>query len=138
METGEGDQCVAAVEIGDALRDPDPLVRWTAVRTIRSIPAKKVTANAIKGLGALVTDPDPNISADAARTIEALGVHAADAVDSLARFALRGAVPRDDRLRDLGFRFLVVTPHLVFYKVLAREARVYRVLHGQRAYEEIL
>lgn len=79
-----GDQVEpAAVEVGDALRDPDPLVRWTAVRTIRSIPAKKVTANAIKGLGALVTDPDPNISADAARTIEALGVHAADAVDSL-------------------------------------------------------
>ena len=61
-----------------------------------------------------------------------------DAIESLDESPLRGVVPRDERLRNLGIRFLAVTPHLVFYKVVRREVRVYRVLHGKRAHEDIL
>jgi plasmid stabilization system protein ParE len=32
----------------------------------------------------------------------------------------------------------VVTPRLVFYKVVGREVRIYRVLHARRVYEDIL
>jgi len=61
-----------------------------------------------------------------------------DSIESLNGSPLRGAVPRDERLKGLGFRFLVVPPHLVFYKVVRSELRVYRVLHGKRAYQDLL
>jgi len=61
-----------------------------------------------------------------------------DSIESLDESPLRGVTPRDARLQAQGFRFLVVTPCLVFYKVARREVRVYRVLHGRRAYEDIL
>jgi addiction module RelE/StbE family toxin len=61
-----------------------------------------------------------------------------EAIASLDESALRGTVPSDERLKGLSFRFLVVPPHLVFYKVIRRQVRVYRVLHGKRAYQDIL
>lgn len=60
------------------------------------------------------------------------------AIESLATMADRGARPRDDTLRDKGFRFLVRGDYLVFYKVVRTQVRVYRVLHGKRAYRGLL
>ncbi|HEX7836275.1 MAG TPA: type II toxin-antitoxin system RelE/ParE family toxin [Kofleriaceae bacterium] len=61
-----------------------------------------------------------------------------DAIDSLSTMAERGAAPRDEILRQQGYRFLVHGPYLVFYKVLKRQVRVYRVLRGSRAYRSLL
>jgi plasmid stabilization system protein ParE len=61
-----------------------------------------------------------------------------DAMESLGESAERGPRPRDDRLRRQGFRFLVHGGYLIFYKVLRRQVRVYRVLHGKRAYRGLL
>lgn len=61
-----------------------------------------------------------------------------DAAESLAEHPERGAQPRDERLRRLGYRFLTVEPYLVFYKAGRRVVRVYRVLHGQRRYDRVL
>ena len=61
-----------------------------------------------------------------------------DAIESLGEMADRGASPRDPTLRSQGYRFLVHGPYLVFYKVLRRTVRVYRVLHGHRAYRGLL
>jgi plasmid stabilization system protein ParE len=60
------------------------------------------------------------------------------AIDSLATLSERGAIPRDEVLRQQGYRFLVHGPYLVFYKVLKRQVRVYRVLRGSRAYRSLL
>lgn len=49
-----------------------------------------------------------------------------------------GPVPRDQRLSELGFRYLSVDDYIVFYKVAGRELRVYRVLHERRRYWELL
>ncbi|MCZ6696331.1 MAG: type II toxin-antitoxin system RelE/ParE family toxin [Acidobacteria bacterium] len=61
-----------------------------------------------------------------------------DAIESLELNPARGTVPRDQRLRDLGYRVLIHGEHLVFYKVLPRQVRVYRVLHGRRRYADLL
>jgi plasmid stabilization system protein ParE len=61
-----------------------------------------------------------------------------DACDSLATFAERGARPRDPFLREQGDRFLVRDPYLIFYKTTKRTVRVYRVVHGQRGYRDLL
>lgn len=61
-----------------------------------------------------------------------------DVADSLAENPDRGARPRDERLQRLGFRFVVVSPYLLFYKVSPRTVRVYRVVHGHRRYQRLL
>lgn len=61
-----------------------------------------------------------------------------DAIESLEEHADRGAPPRDPALRAKGFRHLVHGPYLVFFKVLRKQVRVYRVIHGHRAYRGLL
>jgi plasmid stabilization system protein ParE len=61
-----------------------------------------------------------------------------ETIESLRVFPLRGALPRDDRLRRLGYRFIQRAPYLVFYKMRGRTVRVHRVLHGKRAWALLL
>lgn len=62
------------------------------------------------------------------------------AIESLDRIPARAARPRDERLRKLGYRYLVSEPYLIFFKVATKRrlVRVHRVLHGKREYREIL
>jgi toxin ParE1/3/4 len=62
------------------------------------------------------------------------------AIESLEHSPLRGARPRDARLRRLGYRFLSKSSWLVFYKVDEAKSlvRVHRVLHARREYHAIL
>ncbi len=61
-----------------------------------------------------------------------------EAIDSLATYSARGALPRDPFLRRQGYHFLVRGSYLIFYKATRRTVRIYRVLHGKRAYRELL
>jgi len=61
-----------------------------------------------------------------------------DSIESLTEMSKRGAVPRDERLAALGYRVLVQGEHLVFYKVLRAQVRLYRVLHGRRRYAHLI
>lgn len=56
------------------------------------------------------------------------------AIESLAAHPLKGAVPMDERLAALGFRFLVKRRYIVFYKATRTRVTVYRVLHARREY----
>lgn len=51
-----------------------------------------------------------------------------------------GVQPRDDRLRKLGYRMLVVGDYLVFYvvKTRARTVQIRRIIHGARLYGFLL
>ena len=60
------------------------------------------------------------------------------AVESLSTMAARGANPRDAILRARGYKFLVHDPYLIFFKIVGRQVRVYRVLRGSRAYRDLL
>jgi toxin ParE1/3/4 len=61
-----------------------------------------------------------------------------DVAAALAANPERGARPRDERLRSLGYRFLVVRAYLLSYKVGPRSVIVYRVLPGHQRYREML
>lgn len=61
-----------------------------------------------------------------------------DAIEGLAELPERGTRPRDERLRRPDYRFLVEGSYLVFYKIVGREVRVYRVVHCRRAYQSWL
>ncbi len=49
-----------------------------------------------------------------------------------------GVVPRDEYLQARGYRVLIEGEYLIFYKVLSRQVRVYRVLHGRRKYRHLV
>ena len=38
----------------------------------------------------------------------------------------------------MGYRYIVVSPYLVFYRILGNEVRVGRVLHGRRDWMQLL
>jgi plasmid stabilization system protein ParE len=61
-----------------------------------------------------------------------------DAIESLDEFSDRGATPRDSVLRRRGYRYPKHRKYLVLYKVLQRQARVYRIVHAKRAYRHLL
>lgn len=78
------------------------------------------------------------IRMDDAKAAERLVSRILQRLQGLASLSMRGKVPNDARLRQLGFRYLIHGEYLVFYKVFRSQVRVYRVLHGRRRYEEIL
>ena len=62
-----------------------------------------------------------------------------DGIDStitkLSTFPELGKVPRDDRLRLLGYRILIFGNYLVFYVVKDYIVEIRRIIHGKRRYE---
>ena len=87
-------------ELARALRDDDRMVRWTAARTLRNIPAKDVSRPAVAALARLVMDEDPDVSVAAAITLQGIGKPAADAIDAL---------PEEERAASLDALSLAVT-----------------------------
>lgn len=49
-----------------------------------------------------------------------------------------GVVPKDDRLRNLGYRMLIVDKYLVFYVFKGKAIQIRRVIHGARRYGFLL
>ena len=61
-----------------------------------------------------------------------------DTIFKLGDFPFAAPVPRDERLKKKGYRFVPHGEYLVFYKVNRNSVTVYRVLHGKRRYATIL
>lgn len=59
-------------------------------------------------------------------------------IEYLGALPLRGARPKDSRLRVAGYRYIAHREYLIFYKVLPSVVRVHRVLHGRRRYQHLL
>lgn len=78
------------------------------------------------------------IQREAPRRVGVIIERLLDAIGSLETMPERGSVPRDSTLASQSYRVLVHRDYLVFYKVLRRTVRVYRVLHGHRAYRGLL
>ncbi len=57
-------------------------------------------------------------------------------ISNLARFPNMGSVLSDDDylLIERGYRFIVVHPYIVFYKITDQTVLIYRILHGRRDY----
>ncbi len=49
-----------------------------------------------------------------------------------------GSIPKDSRLKKLGYRVLVVGKYLVFYVVKKDLVQIRRIIHGARRYEFLL
>lgn len=49
-----------------------------------------------------------------------------------------GRIPRDEKLKDFGYRVLVIEAYLVFYIVRNRTVEIHRVIHGSRNLDNII
>jgi addiction module RelE/StbE family toxin len=56
----------------------------------------------------------------------------------LARFPTSGSIPKDERLRKLGYRVVVVGEYLAFYRIQKTTVQIRRVIHGRRRYAFLL
>src|SRR5690349_6677780 len=78
------------------------------------------------------------IARDSRRNADAVVDRLLRAIERLEEHPESGPRLRDELLRERGFRFLGSDGYLVFYKIIGKQVRVYRVLHGRRAYESLL
>ncbi|MHB8339225.1 MAG: type II toxin-antitoxin system RelE/ParE family toxin [Ignavibacteriaceae bacterium] len=49
-----------------------------------------------------------------------------------------GRIPREEEIRNLGYRYLIVQNYLIFYTIEEKTIFVYRILHGARNYKTLL
>ena len=49
-----------------------------------------------------------------------------------------GVIPKDDRLKNLEYRMLIVEKYLVFYVIKPRSIQIRRIIHGARKYSFLL
>jgi toxin ParE1/3/4 len=61
-----------------------------------------------------------------------------NSISGLALNPFIGIVPRDGRLKRLGYRILVVDKYLVFYVVKSKIVQIRRIIHGARQYEFLI
>ena len=51
---------------------------------------------------------------------------------------LLGRIPRHPRLREYGYRVLIIEAYLVFYVVRGKDIEIHRVVHGSRNLDHLL
>ncbi|MEO8233396.1 MAG: type II toxin-antitoxin system RelE/ParE family toxin [Ignavibacteriota bacterium] len=51
---------------------------------------------------------------------------------------LLGRIPRDEEIKNLGYRYLIVQNYIIFYKIEVNSILVHRILHQARNYKSIL
>ena len=49
-----------------------------------------------------------------------------------------GRIPKDEKLKDSGYRVLIVESYLVFYIVRDMTVEIHRVIHGSRKLDDIV
>jgi plasmid stabilization system protein ParE len=59
-------------------------------------------------------------------------------IGALERHPMLGRIPRHQKLREDGYRVLVIDSYLVFYIVRGREIEVHRVVHGSRNLDHLI
>ena len=60
------------------------------------------------------------------------------AIRQLSAQPLMGVIPKDDRIKRLGYRMLIIDNNLVFYVVKKKTVQIRRVIHGARRYAFLL
>jgi len=61
-----------------------------------------------------------------------------NSISKLALDPFLGVIPKDERLKKLGYRMLIVDKYLVFYVVKTETVQIRRIVHGARRYSFLL
>lgn len=78
-----------------------------------------------------IMDDNPKASVETIDTIDR-------SISQLERFPDLGVIPRDIRLKQLGYRMLVIDNYLAFYVVENDIVQIRRIIHGSRHYSFLI
>ena len=59
-------------------------------------------------------------------------------IGNLQKHPFLGRIPRDDKLKNSGYRVLVIDSYLAFYIIRGKTVEIHRVVHGSRNLDDIL
>ena len=61
-----------------------------------------------------------------------------EAFEILSKNPQAGRQPREERLRLLGYRYLIISSYLIFYRIQGNKIYIYRIFHGAQDYLKVL
>lgn len=59
-------------------------------------------------------------------------------IELLSENPLLGRTPRDEDIKNLGYRYIIVQNYIIFYTIEERTIFIHRILHGARNYKTLL
>ena len=78
------------------------------------------------------------IAADNPIASEAIANKIEKNLELLSRNPHLGRIPRDEEIRNLRYRYIIVQNYIIFYTIEARTILIHRILHGARNYKSLL
>lgn len=78
------------------------------------------------------------IAADNSTAAESIASKIEKNLDLLSGNPNLGRIPREEEIRTLGYRYLIVQNYLIFYTIEERTIFIHRILHGARNYKALL
>ena len=78
------------------------------------------------------------IAADDPNAAEKIALKIERNLEFLSENLLLGRIPRDEDIKKMGYRFLVVQNYIIFYTIEAKIIFVHRIIHGARNYKALL
>lgn len=96
--------------------------------TLRYLPAAQEDLISILGY---IAQDSPN---RALKFIDKLDAH----IGRLEQHPLLGRVPRHPKLREFGYRVLIVESYLAFYTIRGDHIEIHRVVHGSRNLDHLI
>ena len=78
------------------------------------------------------------IAAENPKAAEATATKIEKNLELLLENPLLGRVPRDEDIKMLGYRYLIVSNYIIFYTIEEKTIYIHRILHSAQNYKAIL
>ena len=78
------------------------------------------------------------IAADNPIAADAIAAKIEKNLDLLSQNPQLGRIPRDEEIRNMGYRYLIIKNNIIFYTIEEKTILVHRILHGARNYKSLL
>ncbi len=78
------------------------------------------------------------IAADNPKAAQSLANKIESNLELLSANPQLGRVPRDNDIKEMGYRYLIVHNYIIFYTIEKKTIYIHRILHGARNYKTIL
>lgn len=78
------------------------------------------------------------IAVDNPKAASAIATKIEKNLELLSENPLLGRIPRDEEIRNLRYRYLIVQNYIIFYTIENRIIFIHRILHSARNYKAIL
>jgi len=78
------------------------------------------------------------IAADNPKAADEIATKIEKNLELLSENPFLGRIPRDEELKKLGYRYLIIQNYIIFYTIENNKIFIHRLLHSARNYKEIL